>query len=89
MVQNVWTQYVEFDTTNVLFICSGAFVGLEKQVNTKANKKNIDPNKQLKSPVKKDTWQHKVEHDDLISYGLIPELVGRLPKYSSLELDPI
>ena len=78
-------QYVEFDTTNVLFICSGAFVGLEKQVNTKANKKNIGFNKQLKKPVKKDTWQHKVEHDDLISYGLIPELVGRLPNIVPLE----
>ena len=78
-------QYVEFDTTNVLFICSGAFVGLEKQINIKANKKNIGFNKQLKSTTKKDNWQHKVEHDDLISYGLIPELVGRLPNIVPLE----
>jgi len=78
-------QYVEFDTTNVLFICSGAFVGLEKQINTKANKKNIGFNKELKSTTKKNNWQHKVEHDDLISYGLIPELVGRLPNIVPLE----
>ena len=78
-------QYVEFDTTNVLFICSGAFVGLEKQINTKTNKKNIGFNKTLKDTTKKDNWQHKVEHDDLISYGLIPELVGRLPNIVPLE----
>ena len=76
--------HIDFDTTNVLFICSGAFVGLDKQVNTRVQKKAMGFNSQLKDKTKND-WQEHVTHDDLISYGLIPELVGRLPNLVTLE----
>ena len=76
--------HIDFDTTNVLFICSGAFVGLDKQVNARVQKKAMGFNSQLKDKIKND-WQEHVTHDDLISYGLIPELVGRLPNLVTLE----
>ena len=76
--------HIDFDTTNVLFICSGAFVGLDKQVNDRVQKKAMGFNSQLKDKTKND-WQEHVTHDDLISYGLIPELVGRLPNLVTLE----
>ena len=76
--------HIEFDTTNVLFICSGAFVGLDKQVDARVQKKAMGFNSQLKDK-NKNEWQEHVTHDDLISYGLIPELVGRLPNLVTLE----
>ena len=75
---------IEFDTTNVLFICSGAFVGLDKQVDARVQKKAMGFNSTLKDKTKND-WQEHVTHDDLISYGLIPELVGRLPNLVTLD----
>ena len=76
--------HIDFDTTNVLFICSGAFVGLDKQVNARVQKKAMGFNSQLNDKTTND-WQEHVTHDDLISYGLIPELVGRLPNLVTLE----
>ena len=75
--------YVDVDTTNILFICSGAFVGIEKLVNARINKKNMGFNSKLNT--KEDTeWQESIDHRDLISFGLIPELVGRLPNIVTL-----
>ena len=76
--------YVDVDTTDILFICSGAFVGIEKLVNARINKKNMGFNSKLNT--KDDTaWQESIDHRDLISFGLIPELVGRLPNIVTLE----
>lgn len=76
--------YVEFDTSNVLFICSGAFVGLEKSVNARINKRSIGFGADISN--KDDTsWRQSVTHKDLISYGLIPEFVGRMSTIVSLE----
>lgn len=76
--------YVEFDTSNVLFICSGAFVGLEKSVTSRINKRSIGFGADI-SNKDNDSWRQLISHKDLISYGLIPEFVGRLSTIVSLE----
>jgi len=75
--------YVEVDTTNILFICSGAFVGIDKTVNARVNKKNMGFNSKLQTN-ENEEWQKHVDHRDLISFGLIPEFVGRLPNIVTL-----
>ena len=77
---------LNFDTSNVLFICSGAFVGIDKKVTARVkNKKGVGFNVELQNKKEKTQWQDHVSHDDLISYGLIPELIGRLPNLITLE----
>jgi ATP-dependent Clp protease ATP-binding subunit ClpX len=76
--------YVDFDTSGILFICSGAFVGLEKTIKDRTNKKTIGFRTEI-SNVSEFKWQQYVEHKDLIAYGLIPEFVGRLPNIVTLE----
>jgi len=76
--------YVDFDTSGILFICSGAFVGLEKTIKDRTNKKTIGFQTEI-SNVSEFKWQQYVEHKDLIAYGLIPEFVGRLPNIVTLE----
>jgi ATP-dependent Clp protease ATP-binding subunit ClpX len=80
-------EFIQIDTTNILFICGGAFVGLEKQIERRIGKKsmgflvNEKSSKVLKSP-KKETPSNILEAcepRDLIKYGLIPEFVGRMP----------
>lgn len=81
---------IALDTTNILFICGGAFDGLEKIIETRLNKKIIgfvkdDEKKSKEEKLKnKDKIFAEVETQDLIKYGLIPELVGRLPVVSTL-----
>jgi len=75
--------FVEFDTSNVLFICSGAFVGLEKTVNARFNKRSIGFGADI-SNTDKASWRQSISHKDLITYGLIPEFVGRLSTIVSL-----
>jgi ATP-dependent Clp protease ATP-binding subunit ClpX len=76
--------FVEFDTSNVLFVCSGAFVGLEKTVTSRINKRTIGFGADI-SNTQTDTWRQQITHKDLISYGLIPEFVGRLSTIVSLD----
>ncbi|MDD2524564.1 MAG: ATP-dependent Clp protease ATP-binding subunit ClpX [Endomicrobiaceae bacterium] len=81
---------IALDTTNILFICGGAFDGLEKIIETRLNKKIVgfvtDNVKVLKEEKlkNKDKIFSEVETHDLIKYGIIPELVGRLPVVSTL-----
>ena len=78
-------EYVKIDTSNILFICGGAFVGLDTFVRQRQGRRAIgyvDP--QAKQPVGLATAGLAVEPEDLIRYGLIPEFVGRLPVVSSL-----
>ena len=77
------SDFVEVDTTNILFVCSGAFVGINKTVEARIKKQTVGFNSKLKSNDDKE-WQEYIEHEDLISYGLIPELVGRLPNLVTL-----
>jgi ATP-dependent Clp protease ATP-binding subunit ClpX len=80
-------EYVQVDTKNILFICAGAFSGLEKIVSSKGKGSSIGFGADVRE---KDTKSSKdifkdVEPDDLIKFGLIPEIVGRLPIISPLE----
>ena len=76
--------YIEFDTTNVLFIVAGAFVGIDEIVKKKLKQSSIGFNKSLKSKEDDKDWIENVEHEDVIQYGLIPEFVGRLPNIVTL-----
>jgi len=81
---------IKVDTTNILFICGGAFDGIEKIIENRLNKKNIgfiNSNNVSKEEnlANKDKMFSLVQTHDLIKYGLIPELVGRLPVVSTLE----
>ncbi len=83
-------EFFPVDTTNILFLCGGAFVGLEKVIEKRTGKKALGFNANVKSVQKRklsETLQ-QVEPEDLIKYGLIPEFVGRLPVVGTLhELD--
>ena len=80
--------FVQLDTTNILFICGGAFDGLEKVIQRRSEKGGIGFGAEVKS---KDTSRavgellREVEPEDLIKFGLIPEFVGRLPAVATLE----
>ncbi|MCX8074633.1 MAG: ATP-dependent protease ATP-binding subunit ClpX [Clostridia bacterium] len=79
-------EFIKIDTTNILFICGGAFDGLEKIVETRIGSKSMGFGAKIES--KKDIDYGKifsqVQPHDIIKYGLIPELVGRLPIITSL-----
>lgn len=85
-------EFLQVDTSNILFICGGAFAGLDKVIRERSEKSGIGFSAQLKN--KKDAKEtigkvlNELESDDLIKYGLIPEFVGRLPVVTTLhELD--
>jgi ATP-dependent Clp protease ATP-binding subunit ClpX len=83
-------EFFQIDTTNILFICGGAFVGLEKIIERRSGRKAMGFKADLKPIRSRDigTTLEKVEPEDLIKYGLIPEFVGRLPVVGTLhELD--
>ena len=78
--------FVQVDTTNILFVCGGAFDGLEKVIRARAEKGGIGFSAEVRSLSDKklsDTLRD-VEPEDLIKFGLIPELVGRLPVVATL-----
>ncbi|MFZ9070506.1 MAG: ATP-dependent Clp protease ATP-binding subunit ClpX [Burkholderiaceae bacterium] len=82
--------FVQIDTTNILFICGGAFDGLEKVIKDRTEKTSIGFGAQVKSAKERKLSElfKEVEPEDLIKFGLIPELVGRLPVVTTLdELD--
>jgi len=74
-------QYIRLDTKNILFICGGTFVGLDKIVKQRVNKNSIGFNtKPLSVRTENgDEWMQFITTDDLTSFGMIPELLGRLP----------
>ena len=74
-------EYLEIDTTNILFICGGAFVGIEDILNKKNNNSSIGFNK---SESKINLLSDTVEPQDLLKFGLIPEFIGRLPVVTML-----
>jgi len=82
--------FIQVDTTNILFICGGAFDGLEKIIKNRFERGGIGFGAEVKSRDSRDTSEtlKQVEPEDLIRYGLIPELIGRLPVVATLqELD--
>jgi len=80
--------FVQIDTTNILFICGGAFDGLEKVIRSRSERGGIGFGAEVKSKDDKKAVGEvlrEVEPEDLIKYGLIPELIGRLPVVATLE----
>jgi len=77
-------EFTTIDTTGILFICGGAFDGLNEILKKKQGKNILGFNHDKKSKDEQETTYEMVEPDDLVSYGLIPELVGRLPIIASL-----
>jgi ATP-dependent Clp protease ATP-binding subunit ClpX len=79
--------FVQIDTTNILFICGGAFDGLDKVIRGRTEKTSIGFGAEVRSPSDRDVGQlfREVEPEDLIKFGLIPELVGRLPVVATLD----
>jgi len=82
-------EFCPVDTTNILFICGGAFIGLEKVVEKRFRNKSLGFQAEVKSSKQRQNEAFdKIEPEDLIHYGLIPEFVGRLPVLGVLhELD--
>ncbi len=81
-------EFVQIDTTNILFICGGAFSGLEKVIQNRSEKGGIGFGAEVKSKDdRKEIGEvlRDVEPEDLIKFGLIPEFVGRLPVVATLE----
>ena len=78
---------IQIDTTNILFICGGAFDGLEKIVETRLDRKSIGFNAEIKVKSEREMGEllAQVQPEDLIKFGLIPEFVGRVPINVSLE----
>ncbi len=79
-------EFIQIDTTNILFICGGAFDGLEKTVEKRMGSSALGFNAEIRSKTELDTtnWMSDVIPQDLVKFGLIPELVGRLPVLTAL-----
>ena len=82
-------EFTPVDTTNILFVCGGAFIGLERVVEKRLRNKSLGFSADVKSSKQRQSEAiDKLEPEDLIHYGLIPEFVGRLPVLGTLhELD--
>ena len=82
-------EFIQIDTSNILFICGGAFSGLDEVIKRRTDKSSIGFSASLKeSENQKVEYLQNLEPEDLVKYGLIPEFVGRLPVLSTLhELD--
>lgn len=80
-------ELVKIDTTNILFICGGAFVGLDNVVKRRGGKKSIGFGARVTSESQKNVGEllASVQPEDLLKFGLIPELVGRLPVIATME----
>ncbi|MDR1561306.1 MAG: ATP-dependent protease ATP-binding subunit ClpX, partial [Holosporaceae bacterium] len=79
-------EFLHVDTTNILFICGGAFAGLDKVISARGNSSSIGFGAEIKEKDKRNIGElfAKVEPEDLLKYGLIPEFVGRLPVIATL-----
>jgi ATP-dependent Clp protease ATP-binding subunit ClpX len=80
-------EFLQVDTTNILFICGGAFAGLEKIIQGRGKGTSIGFGADVRDPEERRTGEllREIEPDDLLKFGLIPEFVGRLPVLATLE----
>ncbi len=80
-------EFLQVDTTNILFICGGAFAGLDKIISQRDKGTSIGFGADVKNTQDKKTgeWMKSLEPEDLLRYGLIPEFIGRLPMIATLE----
>lgn len=79
-------EFIQIDTTNILFICAGAFDGLEKVIEKRMGGSSLGFGADVKSPksIEAQAMVSSATHQDLVKFGLIPELVGRLPVITAL-----
>jgi|TARA_B100000287_G_scaffold185995_1_gene175864 ATP-dependent Clp protease ATP-binding subunit ClpX len=79
--------FLQVDTTNILFICGGAFAGIDKIISNRGDKSSIGFEAEVKDKSSKNIGSllKKIETEDLLKFGLIPEFVGRLPVVATLE----
>ena len=79
-------EFLQVDTTNILFICGGAFIGLEDIIEQRIGQKQIGFGAKIKSKKERRVWEllREVQPEDLLKYGMIPEFVGRLPVIAPL-----
>ena len=80
-------EFISIDTTNILFICGGAFDGIDKIIENRLDRKSIGFGAEIKSKKEKDIGEvlKNIQSHDLLKYGLIPELVGRMPVITPLK----
>jgi ATP-dependent Clp protease ATP-binding subunit ClpX len=80
-------EFLQVDTTNILFVCGGAFNGLEKIISARGRSASIGFSAKVLAPEDRKAGEifREVEPEDLLKYGLIPEFVGRLPVVATLE----
>ncbi len=79
-------EFLQVDTTNILFICGGAFTGLEEIIENRVGQKMIGFGAGMNKKVERSQWEliQEVEPEDLLKYGMIPEFIGRLPVIAPL-----
>lgn len=79
-------EFIKIDTTNILFICGGAFDGIEKIIESRLNRKSIGFGAEIKGKDESDigTVMQEIQPHDLLKFGIIPELIGRLPVIAPL-----
>ena len=79
-------EFIHVDTTNILFICGGAFAGLDKIIEKRTDRKSLGFGADIKSAKERDVGElmSQVQSHDLLKFGIIPELIGRLPVLTSL-----
>jgi ATP-dependent Clp protease ATP-binding subunit ClpX len=79
-------EFLQVDTTNILFICGGAFTGLEDIIENRVGQKQMGFGAKIVSKNEKKVWEYlkEVQPEDLLKYGMIPEFVGRLPVIAPL-----
>jgi ATP-dependent Clp protease ATP-binding subunit ClpX len=79
-------EFLQVDTTNILFICGGAFTGLEEIVEARIGKRTMGFGAEIQSKREKSSWEYlkEVQPEDMLKFGLIPEFVGRLPVIAPL-----
>jgi ATP-dependent Clp protease ATP-binding subunit ClpX len=80
-------EFIQIDTTNILFICGGAFDGIDKLISARIGKKNMGFGAEIRSKEKKQIGElyKQILPEDLLKFGLIPEFVGRLPVVVTLD----
>ena len=80
-------EFIQVDTTNILFICGGAFDGLDKIIEKRTNKKTMGFGADITSSTERDVGEimAQVQQHDLLQFGIIPELIGRLPVIATLQ----
>jgi ATP-dependent Clp protease ATP-binding subunit ClpX len=79
-------EFLQIDTTNILFICGGAFTGLEDIIESRVGQKFIGFGVGMNKKVERSQWEliQEVEPEDLLKFGMIPEFIGRLPVIAPL-----